>query len=120
MVGLIEPQLQPECSHQESEEHRPAVAHENLGGFEVPAQKPRSSAEDGGRQCGDQGLAVQVGKQGEENGGHGSDAGAKAVHVVENAEGGRNANDEKDSKDCIQNVASTSAQEHFKNLRVNP
>src|SRR5580704_10281202 len=46
VVGLLEAQLQPERGHQESQEHGPAVAHENLGWLEIPAQKARCRSED--------------------------------------------------------------------------
>jgi hypothetical protein len=49
-------------------------------------------------------------------GGH---TGAKAVHVVQDAEGGSNPDDEKNGEDRVQNVTRTSAKEKFKYLCVN-
>src|SRR5579863_2393054 len=120
VVGLIKPELESKRGHEESQEHRAAVTHENLRRFEVPTKETCRGTEDSSRERGDQSLSIQVSKEGEENGGDGGYTGAQAIHVVENAEGGGNANNKKNSQECIENVAGSPGQNNFKNLCMNP
>src|SRR5882724_2275527 len=46
MIHLLQAQLEPERSHQESQKHGTAIAHKNLGGLEIPAEETCSGAED--------------------------------------------------------------------------
>lgn len=119
MVAVSEAQLQSEGGHQESEEHGAAIAHENFGRLEIPTKKTGRRAEDGGRERGDESLAIQIGEQCEENRGGGRNAGAQTVHVVEDAEGGGDADDEEDCEKSVKDVAGAAAEKDFKNLRVN-
>src|ERR1700733_9518737 len=80
------PDFQAERGHQESEEHGAAIAHENFRGIKVPDQETESGAESGGRQRADHRLPIERRGQSEEAGSYGGDAGAEAVHMVENAE----------------------------------
>ena len=93
IAGVFEAELQAERGHQEAEEHRAAVAHEDFGGLEIPAEEAGGAAEDRRGQRGDQCLAVEVGEHGEKDRCHGGDAGAETVHVVEDAEGSGDADD---------------------------
>src|SRR4029077_14638714 len=119
MVSLLEPELKTQCGHKESQKHSPAVTHEDFGRLKVPTQKSRCSAKHCSSKRGDKGLAVQVCKQGEEDGRSSGHSGTEAVHVVQYAEGGGDANDKKNSQNCVQNVARSSAQKNFENLCVN-
>src|SRR5580700_6385728 len=119
VVGLLESQLQPQRGHQESQEHGTAIAHENFGWLEVPAQKTRCCTKNSGRQSRHQRLPIQVSEQGEEDGGGGRHPCAKTVHVVQDAERGGNPYDEKNRQNGIQNVARSSAKKNFEKLRVN-
>src|ERR1700728_3534293 len=78
--------FQAERGHQESEEHGATIAHENFRRIEIPDQETESGAESGGRQRADHRLPIERGRQREDAGGYGGDAGAEPVHVVENAE----------------------------------
>src|ERR1700722_8091615 len=119
VVGPLESQLQRKRGHQESQEHGTAIAHENLGGLEVPAQKASCCTKNRSRQSRHQRLPIQVGEQGEEDGSGSRHPGAKTVHVVQDAERGGNPYDEKNRQNGIQKVARSSAQKNFKNLGVN-
>src|SRR5271157_1117153 len=116
--GMFEPEFQRECGHQKSQEHRAAIAHENLGRLEIPAQETSRRTQD--RRCkrGDKCLAVQVSDEGEENGGHGGDAGAQAIHVIQNAEGGGDADDPKNSKRRVEPLACMATEQHAEDLSV--
>ena len=61
---------------------------------------------------------MQVGDEGEGYGSDGGDAGAEAVHVVEDAEGSGDAYDPDDGEDAVENVADPSADEDAENLGV--
>ena len=62
---------------------------------------------------------MQGREKGEEERGHGGDAGAEAVHVIENAERGGDAGDPEDRERGVGKIASGSRPEHGKDLRVN-
>ncbi len=119
MIGILQAQLQPQSGHQEAEKHRAAIAHENLRGLEIPAQKPGGGAQNGGGQRGNQRLAVQISEHGEKNRSHGGDAGAQAVHMIQNAERGGNAYDPNYRESDVQKIAAAPAQQHAENLRAN-
>src|SRR5882762_5343946 len=61
-IRVFQTKLQAERGHQESQEHRAAIAHENFRRFEIPAEKASSGAEYGSGQYGYQCLAVEVSK----------------------------------------------------------
>src|SRR5580693_4445611 len=117
--NVVQAQLQGQRRHQEAEKHRAAIAHENFGGLEVPAQEAGGGAQDGSGQRGHEGLAVEVRKYCEEDGGHGSDTGAEPVHVIEDAEGGGDSNDPDDGERGVQPVAEAAANEQAEYLGVN-
>ncbi len=87
------PQLQRQRGHQEAKKHRAAVSHENFGGLEIPAQKSGGGAQNRGGHGADQQLPAFQSEDGEEQRSDGGDARAQAVHVIENAEGRRDADD---------------------------
>src|SRR5882724_1251237 len=93
MTGVFQAEFQAESCHQVTEKHGAAIAHENLRRLEIPAEKPSGGAENGGSKSGDQCLAVQVGEHRKENGGHGRDTCAQAIHVIEDAERGGDPHD---------------------------
>src|SRR6266700_3359424 len=76
MIGILKAQFQSKRGHQETKKHGAAIAHEDLCGLEIPAQKSGCRAQHGGGQRSDQSLSVQVGKQREKNGSHRRDSGA--------------------------------------------
>src|SRR5580704_8660241 len=108
--------FQPERGHQETEEHGAAVAHKNFRGIEIPAQKTKRGAERGGGKSGNHGLTVGVRRNGEEPGG---DGGAQAVHVIENAERGGDADDPQNREAPIEKQTNGAGKELRKKLRAN-
>src|SRR6266481_9171603 len=118
MTGVFQAEFQAESCHQVTEKHGAAIAHENFRRLEIPAEKPSGSAENGGSKSGDQRLAVQVGEHGKENGGHGRDTCAQAIHVIEDAERGGDSHDPNDSEDGVQKISTASANEYAENLRA--
>ena len=64
-------------------------------------------------------LAVHAGGNCEERGGHGRDAGAKAVHVVENAERGGDADDPDDGEADVEDSANGAGKKCREKLRAN-
>lgn len=88
-----EAELEAQGGHHEAQEHGPAVAHEDPGRVEVPAQEAQGGAQDGCRQGAHQHLAAEGGEEQEKGRGYGRHAGAEAVHVVQDAEGGGDADD---------------------------
>src|SRR5215472_8110011 len=85
MGCIFQTQLQTQGGHQESQEHRAAITHENPGRLEIPAQKSGSGPENSRRQDGDQNLSVHIRQQGKKDRGHRRHAGAQSVHVIEDA-----------------------------------
>src|ERR1700722_7689861 len=116
---MVQAELQGQGGHQETEEHRAAIAHENLSGFEIPAEETGGGAQDGSCQRGHQGLAVEVSEHGEENGSHGSDTGAEPVHVIEDAERSGDADDPDDGESGVHPIAEAAAKDQAEDLRVN-
>ena len=110
--------FQAERGHQETEKHRAAIAHENFGGIEIPAQETERGAESGSAEGADESLTAHRGGNGEEAGGDGGDAGAEAVHVIENAEGGGDADDPDDGEAPIEREAGDAGNELRKKLRA--
>src|SRR5215831_20525939 len=119
MRGIFDTQLETQSSHQESQKHRATITHENFGGLKVPAQESCGCSKNRRRKHSDQRLSVQVGKKGEEHGSHRSNAGAQAVHVIENAERGGNANNPKDRQSKVQKLAAAATHEQAENLSTN-
>ena len=111
--------FQPERGHQETEEHRAAVAHKNFRGIEIPAQKTKRGAQRGGGKSGNHGLPVGVRRNGEESGGDRGDAGAQAVHVIKNAERGGDADDPQNREAPIEKQTDGAGKELRKKLRAN-
>ena len=111
--------MRPSVAIREAEKHGAAVAHENFRGLEIPAQEAGRAAEDRCGQSGYQCLAVQVGEHREENGGHRGDAGAQAVHMIEDAERSGDADNPEHRQRGVEQVADVTPQEDFENLRVN-
>ena len=79
-------QFQTEGRHEEAEQHRAAVPHEDSRWSEIPAQKTESRAHTGGRKCANHQLTIDPCRDREKCRSHSSQASTEAVHVVENAE----------------------------------
>ena len=119
MIGVVEAQLKSKRRHQKAEKHRAAIAHENFRGLEIPSKEAGCTAENGGRQSCDQRLAVKVREHGEENRRHRRDAGAQAIHVIQDAEGCGDAHDPENGECRVQQIADVSLEEKLEHLRVN-
>ena len=117
-LRAVRADFQAERGHEESQEHRPAIAHENFGGIEIPAQKTERGAERSSAERADESLTVHGGGNGEEAGGDGGDAGAEPVHVIENAEGGGDADHPHDGEAPIKHQAGDAGNELRKKLRA--
>src|SRR5271156_4271060 len=116
---LVRTNFQPERGHQKTEEHRAAVTHKNFRRIEIPAQKSERGAERGRGESRDHGLPVGIRRNGEEARGHRGDAGAQAVHVIENAKRGRDADDPQNGEAPIESQSANSENELRKKLRAN-
>src|SRR5271167_4242355 len=55
--------LQSERGHQKTQKHGAAIAHEDLGGIEIPAQEPQRGPQNGGGESADHGLPVETGDE---------------------------------------------------------
>src|SRR5215472_6841663 len=110
MGGIFDAQLETQGGHQESQEHRATVAHENFGGLKIPTQESGGGSEDRGSQDGDQRLLVKVGEKREEHRGHGGNAGTQAVHVIKNTERSSDAHHPENRQSNIQEFAAAASQ----------
>src|SRR5579864_6914479 len=81
-----ETELEAQGRHEETEEHRAAITHENSRWREIPAQKTECSAEARGCQSAYNGLAGQSRGDYKERCSNGSDSGTQSVHMIEDAE----------------------------------
>src|SRR5215469_5620588 len=111
--------LQAQSSHEEAQKHGPAIAHENFRGIEVPAQKPESSTERGGTENADERLTAQNRRKREECGRNSGNARAQAVHMIQNAEGSRDANDPEDGQGNVENSAGWTGDQLREQVRSN-
>ena len=59
-MHAVRAHFQPQRGHQESQKHRAAIAHENFGGIEIPAEKTQRGAQRCGRQRANERLAIQA------------------------------------------------------------
>jgi len=94
--------LQAESGHQKTEEHRAAIAHEDFGRIEIPAQEAQRGAKHGRAEGANEHLPVEAGRQSEEARRDGRNAGAETVHVIENAEGRGDADDPEDREAAVE------------------
>src|ERR1700722_1073239 len=116
---MFEAELQTERGHQETEEHGAAVAHEDFGRLEIPAQEAGGAAQNCCGEGRDQCLTVEVRDHRKKDRSHCCDARAQAVHVIEDAEGCGDADDPKDGKDRVKRISRASGNESLKYLSVN-
>ncbi len=79
-------QLEDERGDQEPQQHRPRVAQEDPGGWEVVAQEPQGGARGGERERRHQEVAVVAGDRGDAQRRGGGHAGGDPVHVVDEVE----------------------------------
>ena len=90
-----------------------------FAGLKFQRRKPSAAPSVAAARVRDHGLAVGVRRNGEEAGGHRGDAGAEAVHVIENAERGGDADDPQNREAPIENQSANSGNELRKKLRAN-
>src|SRR5262249_26952771 len=99
--------------------HCAAVTHEDFGGLEIPTEEAGGASENRRGQSRDERLTVEVRDHREEDRSHRGDAGAQAVHVIENAERCGDADDPKYSEDSVECIARASRDESLEYLGVN-
>ena len=87
-----------------------------FAGLKFQRRKSERGAQRGGAQRADQRLPVEAGGEREKTRGHGGDAGAQAVHVVENAERSGDAHDPDDGEAAVENDARAAGDKFRKKL----
>ena len=93
LVGRVEAQLHPEVGQHEPEEERAGVSHVDPRRMEVVAEEAERAASEADGQRGDEELPV-LGRDHEERArGNRGDTGGQPVHVVEEVERVRDADD---------------------------
>jgi hypothetical protein len=112
-------EFQAKSSHQESQEHCAAVTHENLGRFEIPAEKSSSRAENCRGKDGYQRLAIEVCQQGKERRSHRCYSGAQAIHVIQDAKRRSDTDDPNQRERDVQQIPGKSADQGAEDLGPN-
>ena len=89
-----------------------------FAGLKFQRRKPSAAPSVAAPRVRDERLTVHGGGNGEEARSHGGDAGAETVHVVENAEGGGDADNPDDGEAPIEDEAGDAGNELRKELRA--